>query len=1058
MTRTPNQDPEPSGSGARRRSPGDQQGFSRRQALTAAAALGGALLLSPVGGAGTARAAEQGGHGFDTGPAADALRRLLPGHHRQFTLRAVSGRDGERFRVTGGAGRITVEGTSPAVLLTGVNTYLTRVARADISWNGEQLDLPRQLPAVGTEITGRANVPHRFAFNDTNEGYTGPYRDWPAWERELDVLALHGINEVLVYIGSDAVYYDTFREFGYSDAELRAWIPGPAHQPWWLLQNMSGFAGPVSRQLLDRRAALARKIINRVRELGMTPVLPGYYGTVPDDFPARNPGAAVVPQGGWGGFKRPDWLDPRTPAFAAVAASFYRHQQERYGSSTMYKMDLLHEGGRPGDVPVGDAARAVESALRTAHPGAVWAILGWQSNPSRQILDAVDTSAMLVVDGLSDRYTSVTDRESDWQGTPYAYGSIWNFGGHTALGANAPDWVEWYPRWRDKDGSALSGIAVMPEGADNNPAAMALLTDLAWTPGTIDLDEWFAQYATSRYGAPDAKALAAWKVIRDTAYNMTRSDSWSEAPDGLFCARPSLTTNKAAAWGPAGERYDTTAFDRALPALLDVAPELRDSSAYRYDLLDVTRQVLSNRSRWLLPQIKSAYELGDRAHFTELTGVWLGWMELMDRVLATNDQHLLGRWLAEARSWGATAAEQDLLEYDARSLLTTWGDRQSSEEGLHEYANREWCGLVGGLYRDRWRKYFDELSAALAEGRAPAAIDWFAVDDHWAHQHDTYRTTPTGDIHRLARRVMATLAADPHQTSLTASTDTAAVSDGRPVTVTVTFTNRNGFSPATGLVLSVEAPEGLAVEPVGPSGADSVASGETFTATFRVTLTGGVPDVVLRLPVKASYRTGTSTGVAVASVRVMAGMPVGEPYLTASFNGAVFGQSGSVLAIEGAGADLWGGTNEFGTVYRAGAFTDGSTATVRVASQDNTGGWARAGLIVRNELAVNGSTGYVNLAVTPGNGCVLSWDAGGDGRFDTIAMKGSFAAPVYLRLTRSGGTYTGECSSDGTTWTTVGTATPGGAATAQDVGAFMTAANGWTGTRGIATFDGFTVG
>ena len=39
----------------------------------------------------------------------------------------------------------------------------------------------------------------------------------------------------------------------------------------------------------------------------------------------------------------------------------------------------------------------------------------------------------------------------------------------------------------------------------------------------------------------------------------------------------------------------------------------------------------------------------------------------------------------------------------------------------------------------------------------------------------------------------------------------------------------------------------------------------------------------------------------------------------------------------------------------------------------------------------------------------------------------------------------------------MGTATPGGVAAAQDIGVFMTAANGWTGTRGIATFDGFTV-
>ncbi|WP_275562148.1 alpha-N-acetylglucosaminidase TIM-barrel domain-containing protein [Streptomyces sp. 5-6(2022)] len=1037
-----------------------KEGVSRRRVLTGAAAVGGALLLAQ---ARPARAAAESGSAgpFDTAPAAAALRRLVPGHHQQVTLRAMAAGGGDHYRVTGRAGSITVEGTSPAVLLTGFNRYLAEAAKADISWNGEQLNLPRLLPAPGAEITGAAHVAHRFAYNDTNEGYTGAYRDWKAWEREIDVLALHGINEVLVYIGADAVYYDTFRDFGYSDAELRAWIPAPSHQPWWLLQNMSGFGGPVSKQLIDQRAALAKKIAGRVRELGMTPVLPGYFGTVPDDFQAKNPGASLVAQGTWGAFKRPDWLDPRTDLFAEVAATFYRHQRKRYGDSSMYKMDLLHEGGNAGDVPVDEAAKAVEAALQKAHPGAVWAILGWQTNPSREILRAVDKSRMLVVDGLSDRYTTVTDRESDWDGTPYAFGSIWNFGGHTPIGANAPDWVEWYPKWRDKSGSALAGIAMMPEGADNNPAAMALFTELAWTPGTIGLDDWFASYATSRYGGEDPHAVAAWKAIRDTAYNMSRADAWSEAPDGLFGARPSLSANKAAAWGPETDRYDTTAFDAALTELLQVAPELRDSSAYRYDLADVTRQVLSNRSRMLLPQLKAAYEAGDRGRFDRLTRTWLSWMKLMDKVLATSAQHLLGRWLADARSWGATQAEKDQLEYDARSIITTWGGRASSEEGLHDYANREWSGLLGGLYHLRWKTYFDELSAALEADRQPAQIDWFALEDRWAHRHDSYPVRPSGDIHKLARQVRDTLTADPHQVALTASADRGAVAEGRPVTVTVSLTNRNGFGPATDVRLSVDAPEGMATEPVGTTTAASVAPGETFSATFRVTLTAAAGALVSRVPVGASYRTGGSRGSAEAAVRLMSGTGVQPPYRTTSFNDAVFGQSGDGLAIEGAGADLWGGTNEFGTIHRAAAFGSASVATVQVTSQDSTGGWARAGLMVRNDLSANGdgdgTAGYVNLAVTPSNGCALSWDSDGNGAFDSIELAGSLTAPVHLRLTRSGNVYTGECSSDGVSWTTVGTATPGGVADVQDIGVFMTAANGWTGTRGIAAFQGFSV-
>ena len=55
-----------------------------------------------------------------------AVKRLLPHHYRQLTLRAVHD-DTDRFRVTGRAGQITVEGTSPAVLLTGLSETMQEI-------------------------------------------------------------------------------------------------------------------------------------------------------------------------------------------------------------------------------------------------------------------------------------------------------------------------------------------------------------------------------------------------------------------------------------------------------------------------------------------------------------------------------------------------------------------------------------------------------------------------------------------------------------------------------------------------------------------------------------------------------------------------------------------------------------------------------------------------------------------------------------------------------------------------------------------------------------------
>ncbi|WP_189787978.1 alpha-N-acetylglucosaminidase [Streptomyces capitiformicae] len=691
--------------------------------------------------------------------AAKAARRLLPDHWRQIAF--VKGAPRDTFRVSGRTGRITVTGDTPATQLTGLNRYLNHVARAEINWAGEQTGLlPRDLPGLDGTITRRANVPHRFALNDTNDGYTGAYHDWTYWERELDVLALHGYNEVLVYAGADALYHRVFQEFGYGDEELRKWIAGPAHQPWWLLQNLSAFPSPVSRQLLDARAALGRRIVDRVRELGMTPVFPGYFGTVPTDFTERNPGARTVPQGDWMGFARPDWLDPRTDRFVQVAAAFYRTQDEMFGdASTLYKMDLLHEGGDPGDVPVADAAKGVERALRRAHPDATWVILGWQHNPPRAIVDAVDKERMLVVDGLSDRFPTVTEREADWNDTPYAFGSIWNFGGHTTLGANTPDWAELYENWRTKVGSKLRGIALMPEAADNNPAAFALFSELAWREGALDLKAWFAEWAHTRYGAPDPHAEAAWDILRRTAYGTTRADSWSEGADGLFGSRPALNAVRAARWSPKRLRYDAAEFEPALGELLGVRAELRESSAYRRDLLDVARQTLSNRSRRLLPRIKEAYDARDTGRFDELTGTWLSLMDLLDELLATDSGHLLGRWVAQARAWGADETEREQLAYDNLSLLTVWGTREGADAGLRDYANREWAGLVGGLYRLRWSTYFEELRAALREGRAPKKIDWFALEDRWTRNPGRLATEPRGDTYAVATQVRDRLTA-----------------------------------------------------------------------------------------------------------------------------------------------------------------------------------------------------------------------------------------------------------------------------------------------------------
>jgi len=156
----------------------------------------------------------------------------------------------------------------------------------------------------------------------------------------------------------------------------------------------------------------------------------------------------------------------------------------------------------------------------------------------------------------------------------------------------------------------------------------------------------------------------------------------------------------------------------------------------------------------LLPQIKTAHESKNRPRFEALTRRWLRLMDMQDQLLAANRFFLLGAWLGDVRPWASNHAESARLDYDARSILTTWGDRKASEDGeLHDYGNKDWAGLVRDYYRVRWQTYFESLDAELRSGIPAVPIDWYALGDAWNHSTRRYSSRPHGDAYAIATQI-----------------------------------------------------------------------------------------------------------------------------------------------------------------------------------------------------------------------------------------------------------------------------------------------------------------
>jgi alpha-N-acetylglucosaminidase len=684
----------------------------------------------------------------------EVLDRLMPHLAAQFELALVPRPDHkDYFRITGTVGHIRVEAATQPTLLYGVNWYLKYVAHLQVSTNGLQLGAPGLiLPAPPQPIEKPALYPWRYALNENTDGYASPYWDQKRWQREIDILALSGTNAILIERGTDLVLYQTFRDAGYTDEAIRRWITQPAHQNWQLMGNMCCFDEPISLELLNKRARAAQQLIDALRNLGITPVLPGYYGIVPADFATLNHGAHVITQGDWNGFIRPGWLDPRDPQFDKLAGSFYRHQHALFGDSAIYDMEVFQEGGDAGDVPVSEAAKKVQESLERAHPNALWLLMAWQKNPTQELLAALDTSHLLIADIEQGRLPR-EDRDKEFRGASWLYGGLWEFGGRTTMGAPLYDYAVRMPRMAERPGSHIVGTALFTEGLDTNPFAFDLYTEMAWHSAPVNLPHWTEDYAERRYGAKDSHAQKAWQILLGTAYSYRADGGEGErdaAHESLFNAQPSLTTTHSATWSPPAPRYAIDDLEPALTQLLQVAPQLRTAETYRYDLVDVARQVMSNESRKLLPQIKSAYDAKDQATFSQLTAQWFRCMKLQDTLLQTNEFFLLGRWLSYVPPWASSPAERDRLNYDARSILTTWGDRKASEAGLHEYANRDWAGLTSDYYLPRWKMYFESLSASLTANEPPETIDWYAFGDRWDHSQRQFSAVPQGDTYAAA--------------------------------------------------------------------------------------------------------------------------------------------------------------------------------------------------------------------------------------------------------------------------------------------------------------------
>ena len=166
-----------------------------------------------------------------------------------------------------------------------------------------------------------------------------------------------------------------------------------------------------------------------------------------------------------------------------------------------------------------------------------------------------------------------------------------------------------------------------------------------------------------------------------------------------------------------------------------------------------------------------------------------------------------------------------------------------------------------------------------------------------------------------------------------------------------------------------------------------------------------------------SHAAGT-TATATFSDVVAGSLATGWTGSNVGSTGGTASTDGTIYNVTGGGADIWNASDQFYYLYQQ-WFGDG-TVVARVRSLQNAHAWTKAGVMLRESIAANAK--QVDMIVSPSKGVAMQYRAATGG--STVHAGGAAgAAPGWVRLTREGDRFTAAWSKDGSTWTTIGSAT-----------------------------------
>ncbi len=697
------------------------------------------------------------------------INRIFPNKSGQFIIENISAANGqETFELDGKGDKIILRGSSEIALSKALNYYLTNYCKTSVSWyKSEVIEVPNVLPPV-TSITRKScRFEKRFFLNYCTFGYTMLWWQWDDWERLIDWMALNGINMRLAITGQEAIWQNVWRKFGMTDNQIRAFFTGPSHLPWQRMGNLDAWMGPLPQSFINHQFELQKKILKQERTFGMTPILPAFAGHIPRTIKDRNPKVKITSLGAYGDTGEQCeafFLDPMEPLFIQIQKEFLKEQTKQFGTDHLYGADPFNEMTPPSWEPeyLAQVSKTIYGGMVAVDKQAKWIQMGWTFyNDSKNwtaprlkaMLSAVPNGKMILLDYFCEK-AEIWRTTDAFYGQPYVWCYLGNFGGNTQIGGPIMKIADKLVKCeKDTTHGNLYGIGSTLEGFGNSRIVNEWLFEYAWDIDASNVDNWAFKYAKTRCGQDDPVAEEAYKQLIHLIHN---NNVMGCGLGNILQSRPRFTGTVGYTWY-SKSAYNYNELPDILAQFLMSDKKSLDNPRFKNDIAQISRQVLANLAVAVRDSIVKSYKVNDKIKMEFYMQFFLGIIDDVDKLMSTNADFLLGKWIHDSREFGNTPEEKGYYEKDAKVLITTWGTKGNI---LRDYAARDLAGMMTSFYKKRWLMFFDKLRNTQNLDTSSDFINTFEneiseFEWNWCEAKSDFVTIPQGDPVEISKNLYA---------------------------------------------------------------------------------------------------------------------------------------------------------------------------------------------------------------------------------------------------------------------------------------------------------------